>query len=234
VSDIKVCTDDNSSQSSDIVICTEDQTTITSDIKVCDDEVRTGTDVCDTAPELSLSGSTDPAIGDVYTAEGGVEPYFYTITSPGSINSSTGIITDLTYCQDYTITVRDACTRTARITTTHEFDALTLYDSNVVFDFDNPINNEQETECLFSVAQPQLGVPFVSGSNLCVPWESFFNNPNYFRFGDARNRNACNLTSPNASCVYSVENVVYGFHLGCGNLHEWTMTYDIFERCPCV
>lgn len=78
-----------------------------------------------TPEELALSGSTDPVVGDIYTASGGVAPYVYSITSPATIDSSTGEITAMTYCQDYTITVTDACGSTAEITTSHVYGAPT-------------------------------------------------------------------------------------------------------------
>jgi hypothetical protein len=121
VSDIKVCTEDNSRQSSDIVVCTEDQTQVPSDIKVCTEDGRIFFDKCLGLSDLVISGDEDCNVGDIYTASGGTGNYVFsfnvgTIDQDGevlSINACgapdsdrTGIISVFDGCSSASITVR--------------------------------------------------------------------------------------------------------------------------------
>jgi hypothetical protein len=115
VTDIKVCTEENSSQSSDIVICTEDQTTVPSDIKVCthDGRIEESIDPCNDAAELFVSGDGDANVGDIYTASGGIGPYTWEFDT-GTIDAD-GEITSIDACgssgdpRGGVITATDSC-----------------------------------------------------------------------------------------------------------------------------
>jgi hypothetical protein len=99
VTDIKICTEENSTTSSDIVICDEADTTEPSDIKICEDDLRLIASVnpCEVATTLSVFISEPVAVGDFIIGSGGVEPYSYTFDA-GSVNASTGEILSITAC----------------------------------------------------------------------------------------------------------------------------------------
>ncbi len=63
--------------------------------------------------ELTLSGTDEPEVGDIYTASGGVAPYTWSF-SGGTIDSS-GEITTITGCGVATVSVSDACGYAANI-----------------------------------------------------------------------------------------------------------------------
>jgi len=122
VSNIKVCTDENTATPSDIVICDDEQTPKPQDIKVCVDPGRV--DPCLTSMDITVSGDGDCNVGDIYSATGGIGPYTWSFDS-GGIDSS-GEITSINSCVtpgDYrggVVTATDTCgnsnTLTVRLT----------------------------------------------------------------------------------------------------------------------
>ncbi len=112
MSDIKICTDENTAKHQDVVICAEEQTPKPQDIKICEDDGRL--DPCSTIAQVIISGDSDCNVGDIYTASGGTGSYTYSFDS-GSINPSTGEILTITDCgspgdpRGGVVSVNDGC-----------------------------------------------------------------------------------------------------------------------------
>jgi hypothetical protein len=119
---IKVCTDENSAKPSDIVICNDEDTPDPQDIKVCTDDGRLSDPCSGELPELTLTGSSTPVVGESsaqYTASGGVGDISYSFDA-GTISSS-GLITAIDSCgasgspRWATVTATDSCGQSASI-----------------------------------------------------------------------------------------------------------------------
>lgn len=100
--DIEICPDSGGAVPMEIEICPDTDAPVPMEIELCPGR-------CENPPELFLTGTIAPDIGDQYTAIGGVQPYAFRLSCDGEI-SETGIITDLTgCCGSGTVTVTDAC-----------------------------------------------------------------------------------------------------------------------------
>jgi hypothetical protein len=122
VTDIKICTEENSAPtSSDIVICDEEDTFEPLDIKICEDDGRFEDDVfdpCLDAPAMSVTISEPVSVGDFIIGSGGIGPFVYSFGG-GSVDSATGEILTITACSGPTevrsanVTATDTCGNSA-------------------------------------------------------------------------------------------------------------------------
>ena len=90
MTDIKVCTENNSGVSSDIIVCDQSSPNKPQDIKVCENDGRL--DDCSKYSTVTISGAVDCSVGEIYTASGGSGDYTYsfdtgTIDQDGEIDS---------------------------------------------------------------------------------------------------------------------------------------------------
>jgi len=192
-------------------------------------ETITGT----TPATLALSGSTDPIVGDVYVASGGVAPYVYTSSDAINfvIDSSTGEVTSMTYCANYTITVTDACGSTDTITTNYSYGSPTTIVSGARDDTDWRCASWASGQWY---APNEIETYFTTSGQLLVRVYS----PGMV--DGSRGRSSYSIApayhSADTTCLHIITfgAITCGPKQDASNYPLWRFYYDIIERCLCV